>query len=138
MKKVAVIGLNNFGMEIARELSRDGCSVTAVDKDKWKINKISGDVEKTVFFHTGEMWKSERLDFDQFDAMVLVMTEHMDLNLISLSLLHSLKIGNIIICVENNDQEMIASEYLGNDSWRLVRFDQLLAGNIENILKLPG
>ncbi len=134
MKKIAVIGLNNFGLEIARQLTLSGTSVMAIDRDRLSIDKISGDVDNTLFIGTQAISELQHVKFDTFDEIVLIMNGNPDLAFASLILLKSLMAKNIVICMENNDQEQIASMFSDNLHWQLVRLDKLMAETVKNML----
>lgn len=145
MKKIGVIGLNNFGKEIAREFTSCGARVLAIDKNEKKIDQISLDVDTTLLLNGLEISKLMKVKFDTYNAIGVVMAENMDLSIAVLILFTSLKINDVIICAENEDQEKMARIFLKGNNWSICRLDKLIADYVKNLMEyienkenLPG
>lgn len=70
MKKFVVIGLGNFGATVAKQLSELGCSVTAIDFDKDKVQKFDSDVRTAIFADATDKEVLNNLGIDKYDCFV--------------------------------------------------------------------
>src|SRR5688572_28578364 len=67
MKQVAVIGLGQFGMHLARRLVQMGGEVIAIDVNETRVDEIRDDVQRAIIgdardFHTLDSALSSRAD----------------------------------------------------------------------------
>lgn len=134
MKEIAVIGLNNYGMEIARALSLSGFSILVADKDHLRINRIEPEVQQVQLINDWDVSQIKTINFFRFERILLIMGEKLDLALVCATHLKELEIKNVILCPENEDQETVAEMFMGDMTWKIIRTDKLVAESIRKIV----
>jgi trk system potassium uptake protein len=135
MKKIAVIGLNNFGLSVARELSLSGSSVTVIDMDKAKINKITPFIDEANVITDVDITKLKSINFDRFDTVILFMSGQTALVLASLIFLRKINQNKVIICVENEEEAMIADLFSDENGWDKFRLDRFAYLGVNDLIQ---
>lgn len=77
-KSFAVLGLGKFGMSVARELSRAGAEVLAVDRDKETVHEIAAEVTCAVCADVSDTETMETLGLSNMDAVVVAITGNLN------------------------------------------------------------
>jgi len=103
MKKFAVIGLGNFGANVARELSELGCKVTAIDVDKAKVQSLQDKADLAIIADVTERSFLENLGVDNY-ACFIVSTGK-DSHASILIVLHLKELGAAQIIVKANSED---------------------------------
>ena len=73
MRKIAVIGLGQFGSNLAARLTALGCQVLAIDQNEARVSRIRNSVDRAVI-----------LDARDYEALASVLTKDFDSAIVSL------------------------------------------------------
>ncbi len=71
MRSFAIIGMSSFGGFLARDLTREGVEVLAIDLDEEKIEKVKNIVPKAVIADATDRATLESLGLDDMDGVVV-------------------------------------------------------------------
>lgn len=71
MRSFAIIGMSSFGGFLARDLTREGVEVLAIDLDEEKIEKVKHTVPKAVIADATDRATLESLGLDEMDGVVV-------------------------------------------------------------------
>jgi len=96
MKKVAVIGLGNFGKSLAENLAEGGAEVLAVDISEEKINELNHPNITAVKFDSTDVRELERFGIKDMDAVVITIGENFEALLLTCMLLKEIGVKRII------------------------------------------
>lgn len=108
MKKVLVVGLNNFGKNIACTLANK-CEVVAGDYQKEKLANVEANVRNVLLLDREKPEQLNELNYRHIDFVIVVFREDVFFSMAVIVVLKQLEAKNIYVCVENEDQEkMIA------------------------------
>lgn len=99
-KKLAVIGLGLFGKKLARELSKLGNEVLAIDKDEDPVSAVQDEVDKAIIGDVTQEGLLAELITEDFDAVIVTMATDLEASL--LSVLHAKEIGVGDIIAKSN------------------------------------
>ena len=106
--RYAVIGLGLFGTSIARELSRRGAEVLAIDINEQQVEGVSGDVAFGVTMDATDPKTLKAQNIHEMDAVIVAIGEgKFDTMLLCVVLLLELKVKRIIARAEGPRQRMI-------------------------------
>ncbi len=89
-KYICVIGLGQFGMELARELARN-CEVLALDRDENLVYSIADDVQRALVVDARDYASLKQVVTSDFDEVVVSLGESLEASI--LCTLHLKKIG---------------------------------------------
>ena len=89
-KYICVIGLGQFGMELARELARN-CEVLALDRDENLVYSIADDVQRALVIDARDYTSLKQVVTTDFDEVVVSLGESLEASI--LCTLHLKKIG---------------------------------------------
>jgi trk system potassium uptake protein TrkA len=101
-KLVCVIGLGQFGMELARSLARD-CEVLAVDSDEARIEEIRDFVQRAVVMNARDMKTIVEVVSPDFDEAIVCMGKNLEASI--LCTLHLRKLGIPAVRVKAEDED---------------------------------
>ena len=73
-KSFAVLGIGKYGMSVARELSRAGAEVLAVDNDKERVNEIADEVTCAICADVCDTDTMETLGLSNMDGVIVAIT----------------------------------------------------------------
>lgn len=71
MKEFAVIGLGNFGSTVARELAELKCKVTAIDRDKSRVQPVQDDVDVAIVADATDREFLAQLNVRRFNSVIV-------------------------------------------------------------------
>ncbi len=141
--RFAVIGLGQFGTSIARELSRRGAEVLAIDNNEGHIEAVSADVAYGVTMDATDQRALKAQNIDDMDAVIVAIGEDFDALLLTVVLLMEMGVKRIIARAEGRHQRMIlekigVKEILSpeDEIGRLVA-EKLVNPNIISYIPLP-
>ncbi len=77
-KRIAVIGLGDFGVELVKRLHADGQEVTAVDQDKTKIDRIQEFCTYCVAMDSTDESELKEHGLDEMDSVVLAIGDNFE------------------------------------------------------------
>ena len=103
MKKIAVIGLGNFGYTLAVSLAKEGCEVMAIDANKGKIQSIKDSVGQAVVANAASRETLERLGVGDVDVVVVCLGSRIDLSVIVTLFVKELGVPTIYAKASSDD-----------------------------------
>lgn len=105
-KQVVVIGLGQFGLEVARSLARQ-CEVLVVDMDAKLIDEVNDEVTRALSLDVRDFGSLSAVVTPEFDEAVVAISGNLGASV--LAVLHLKKIGlrNIIAKALNEDHAAI-------------------------------
>ena len=106
-----IIGMGEFGVHIAKSLSKDGCEVIAVDISEKRVNVIKDFVMKAIL-----------ADASQEQTLEQII---------------SLDVDFVVVCIGNIEKSMIATLYLKDFGFEKV-YVKAVTDEHERILRLLG
>jgi trk system potassium uptake protein TrkA len=90
-RKIAVLGISNYGFYLSQRLAEMGCEVLVVDKDPQRVRQLQENVEKAVIGDVTDLQTLESLQLKEYDVVVLSIGDEMSASL--LALLHLVDLG---------------------------------------------
>jgi trk system potassium uptake protein TrkA len=101
MKEYVVIGLGNFGLNIAKKLVSIGNKVLAIDLDAEKVNGIKDDVNDAVVGDVkNKSFLQEFID-EKIDGVIISIGSNMVDSILAVHYLKAMKINNLIVKANN-------------------------------------
>ena len=94
--KFCIIGLGNFGMHLARQLTREGHEIVAVDNDPVHINALKDEIEYIIQADCTDLNAFHEIPVDACDAVILAIGEDFEASLSIASNLQQLGAKRII------------------------------------------
>ncbi|WAC19556.1 TrkA family potassium uptake protein [Luteolibacter sp. SL250] len=79
--KFCIIGLGNFGTQLARQLGRDGHEIVAVDNDPAHIHALKDEIEYIVRADCTDLAAFHEIPVDACDAVILAIGEDFEASL---------------------------------------------------------
>jgi trk system potassium uptake protein TrkA len=107
MKKFLVIGLGNFGYNLACELYRAGHEVIAVDNNENLIDKIKDSVSHAIITDAKRIENIRDFISDKTDAVILNLGESLEETVLTMLAVKNLGVRHIIVKVANEEHGMI-------------------------------
>jgi trk system potassium uptake protein len=101
-KHICIIGLGEFGSELARELSRK-CEVLALDRDPGLVNSISDEVQRAMALDVRDFVSLSSVVTKDFDEAVVSIGESLEASI--LATLHLKRIGVPVIHAKAKTQD---------------------------------
>ncbi len=90
-RKIAVLGISNYGFYLSQRLAEMGCDVLVVDKDPQRVRQLQENVEKAVIGDVTQPQTLDSLQLKEYDVVVLSIGDEMSASL--LALLHLVDMG---------------------------------------------
>jgi len=115
MKSFCIIGLGEFGMTLARELSGSGCQVMAIDVDSEKINEIADTVTNAVVGDPTNEGVLRACGAADYDCAVICLQTNMNDNILLSIMLKELGVKHVISRASNEKHKTVL-EHLGVDT----------------------
>ncbi len=115
MKKFAVIGLGNFGMNIARSLVENNCEVLGIDIDKNTVDKAKDFLTYAITGNPANKAILDSLGLNEYDAVILSIGQEMVSSILISLYLKETKVKKIIARAISEDHEKILKQ-LGVDT----------------------
>lgn len=107
MKRFAVIGLGQFGSQLARCLARDGAEVIAIDKNIKVIENISKHVAIAVKLDATDPEALKAQGVDTIDAAIVGIGQNFEASVLATVTLKSIGVKHICARAENNQHKQI-------------------------------
>jgi trk system potassium uptake protein TrkA len=95
-RQVAVLGLGRFGSAVARELTRLGHDVLAIDRDEKTVQSIADEVTHAVQADVADPEALEALGLADFDTAVVAASSTLEASIMATVLLRRLGVRRII------------------------------------------
>lgn len=96
MKRFLVIGLGQFGTELAKALQEKGGEVIAVDRNMTLVEGIKDEVTGAVCLDATDEDALRSLNIENFDAAIVAIGENWEASILATSILKELGLENII------------------------------------------
>lgn len=93
--KYLVIGLGNFGMTLAKELTDIGHDVIGVDSNVHRVEEIKDRISVAYIFDATERVALQALPLDEIDCAVVAIGQSMDYSLRTVAALKELSVKRI-------------------------------------------
>ncbi len=106
-KSVAVIGLGQFGHQVAISLSQKGFEVVGLDKDPEIVSEVKDLVAQAVILDTTDEKAMRAVNIDNVDKAIVAIGSNVQSSLLSTALLQRMGIQDIYVRVINSLQESI-------------------------------
>ena len=114
MKNYVVIGLGNFGMNIAKTLVEHDCEVLGIDSEKENVQKAMDFITHAIVGDASNRSVLRALAVKDFDAAIVSIGQEMGASILISMYLKELEIPKIIVRAISEDHEKIL-EQLGVD-----------------------
>jgi trk system potassium uptake protein TrkA len=135
-RKFLVVGLGQFGMSVARGLSRRGLDVTAVDRSEEKVQQVAFDVARAVVADATDEKALRDLRVDSFNVAInAIGADFLEASILCSALLRQLGTRTIIARATSKLHERILIS-LGVD--RVVQPETLMGERMAQQLASPG
>ena len=79
--KFCIIGLGSFGTHLARQLSRDGHEIVAVDNHPVRVNQLKDEIEYLIQADCTDINAFHEIPIDACDAVILAIGEDFEASL---------------------------------------------------------
>ncbi len=109
-KSFAILGLGRFGRTLARELTKAGMEVLAVDINKAKVNLIADDVTCAVQADVKDTDTIKSLGLSNMDAVIVAMTEDVESAIMAIIQAKELGVPMVIAKAKNNFNKEILTK----------------------------
>ncbi|MBP5454122.1 MAG: TrkA family potassium uptake protein [Lachnospiraceae bacterium] len=136
-KSIAVLGLGNYGMSLAKEMYNMGADVLAVDKDEEKIKEIADHCTEAVCLDLSSEEEITTLDLKSMDIVVCGMGKNLAASIMAITVSKeqnvpvvvakssSLRMTSILKKI-GADKVVVPEEENGKRSARIIASDTLL------------
>lgn len=114
MRKYAVIGLGNFGMNIAKSLIENECEVLGIDIDRDVVEKAKGFLTHAITGNPATKTVLETIGVSEYDSVILSIGQEMVSSVLIALYLKELNARKIIARAISDDHEKILKK-LGVD-----------------------
>ncbi len=109
MKKIVVIGLGSFGMNLIRTLSKKNTELIAVDINKERINEIKDYATQPVVMDATSKDNLQSLGIKDVDCVVVACGPALEASILVVHLLREIGVNRIIAKALTEDHEKILS-----------------------------
>lgn len=99
--KFCIIGLGSFGTHLARQLTRDGHEIVAVDNDPAHINALKDEIEYIIQADATDLNAFHEIPVQECDAVILAIGEDFEASLCIVSNVQQLGARRIISRIIN-------------------------------------
>lgn len=103
----AIFGLGGFGIRLAEELSNGGNNVVAVDIDNELVLSVKDNVTEALAADVTNPDVIRELNVKKFDAVVLCMSTHFEVQILALTFLKQEGAGRVIVKTNSPVQKRI-------------------------------
>jgi trk system potassium uptake protein len=107
MKSIAVIGLGQFGHQVAISLSQKGFDVVAIDEDEESITEIKDLVAHAIILDSTDEKAMRSVNIDNVDTAIVCIGSNVQSSLLTAALIQLLGIEDIHVRAINPLQESI-------------------------------
>jgi trk system potassium uptake protein len=135
LKRVVVVGLGIFGLNIAKELFENGFEVIAIDKNKDVINHIREFSTKAIVADATDKEILEMIGIQQDDIVIVSFGEDLAASTLLTLHLKELKIQTIIVKAPNEDHKRILEKVGATE---VIIPEKEMAGRVAKSLISPN
>lgn len=135
MKRFAVLGLGNFGSQLAHSLAQKGAEVLAVDVDEEAVLDVKDSVTQAVVANVSDKKALLSLNIDGFDCVIVSLGEKVGASILVAQFLKKAGVKEILVKAINEDH----AEALQNVGATIVVFPERdIAKKIADSLITPN
>lgn len=135
MGQYAVIGLGNFGYQVATLLYEKGNDVLAIDTDESKIERIKDKVTQAVVANAGKKEVLSQLITPDIDVVVVSLGERVEASIIITLYLKELGVKNIIVKASSDEQAKVLNMIGATE---IIFPEREIANKLANTLTNPN
>jgi trk system potassium uptake protein TrkA len=95
-RQIAVLGLGRFGQSLARELTRIGHDVLAIDADERQVQAVADDVTHAVQIDFTNEDALRELGLGKFDTAIVAVSSNIEASILATVLLQRLGVRRIL------------------------------------------
>ena len=95
-RQIAVLGLGRFGQSLARELTRIGHDVLAIDADERQVQAVADDVTHAVQIDFTDEDALGELGVGKFDTAIVAVSSDIEASILATVVLQRLGVRNIL------------------------------------------
>jgi trk system potassium uptake protein TrkA len=133
-RKIAVLGISNYGFYLSQRLAQMGCEVLVVDKDAQRVRRLQEEVDRAVIGDVTDPQTLDSLQLREYDAVVLSIGEEMSASLLALLHLADSGVKQIIAKAVSEEHARIlkrigASEVVFPERDMAMRTANVLSGS---------
>jgi trk system potassium uptake protein TrkA len=144
VRRIVVLGLGVYGMQLVRTLARLGADVAVLDADRRKVETVKRQVAEAVVGHAEEREALRALRVDQADAVVVALGD--DFEASELCVLHLKELGcRRIVARATTEERADIMEALGPNAVITPTLDAarkmgqiLMTPNVEDYARMQG
>lgn len=123
MKSYIVVGMGRFGMEVARQLYKQGCEVVAMDVSSDLIQQIADHVTHAVVGDGQDKAVLKSLGVSSFDCAVVAIGDNLAASVLITLNMKELGVKHVV-CKAYDETHRRVLEKLGADQVVIPEFDQ--------------
>ncbi|MFH1540609.1 MAG: TrkA family potassium uptake protein [Elusimicrobiota bacterium] len=97
MEQIAVIGLGTFGIAVAKELSKRGIQVLAIDTNERKIQEISSFITQAVVADSTDEKSIRELGLSDFNTAIIAIGDNREASILTSLILKEVGVKNIVV-----------------------------------------
>jgi trk system potassium uptake protein TrkA len=132
-KQVCVIGLGQFGKEVALKLAREGAEVIAIDTKREAVDEIADEIASSIVANVTDLRALKEAVPPDVDSVVVAMGGNIEASILCTHYLHQMGIKQIIAKASNEHHAIILKEV---GATQIVFPEKDMAENVaEKILK---
>jgi trk system potassium uptake protein len=135
MKNIAVIGVGQFGYQIAISLTQKGFEVIALDKDPETISEIKDLVSQAIILDSTDEKAMRAVNIDNIDKAIVAIGSNVQSSLLTTALLQRMNINEIYVRAINPLQESIL-ESLGVQN--IINIEKEMGLQLSNAIASEG
>jgi trk system potassium uptake protein TrkA len=142
-QKIAVIGIGQFGISIAKALAQNGIEVMAIDSDQSVIEMVKDDVAYAVSLDATDKKALLSQDIDDYDTVVVAIGNDFEQELLCIVTLIEIGINRIIARARGDAQKRILEKVGIKEIFSpelevgIIVAERLLNPNLVSYLQLP-
>ncbi|MFZ0453965.1 MAG: TrkA family potassium uptake protein [Ignavibacteriaceae bacterium] len=114
MKQFVVIGLGNFGLNVAKALASRGNQVLAIDIDQNRIDEVKDDVSEAIIADAKNTKVLNEFITSAVDAVIICIGQNMEASILTTHYLKQKNVKRIIVKAMNENHARIL-ELMGAD-----------------------
>lgn len=104
MKKFMVIGLGNFGGQVARTLFEIGHEVVAIDNDRERIEELADFTSRALIADAADRGLLEANGAGEMDAVIVSLGPNISKAILTIMFLKELKVRHVIVKANDSDE----------------------------------
>lgn len=133
-RKIAVLGISNYGFYLSQRLAEMGCEVLVIDNREQRVRMLQDSIERAVIGDVTDPQTLEALQLQDYDAVVLSIGEEMSASLLALLHLRDMGVGQITAKAASEEHARIlrklgATEVVFPEKDMAMRTANILSGS---------